>query len=184
MNADATKLWGELGYDFQYDIRRDDARVQLGADGNPILDASGQDLLLDKTQVDHSTRVFAGFRHAFNSDVTFSTGLEYLQSVVESTRYRINYDALVAAGLGAGFSFGVGFSARFDHGHLPGKTDLDTVTTFSVIYSFSDIVPPPPPPPPPCACPAPAPPAPCPAPEPAAPGSPATAPTPSLTPSP
>jgi Protein of unknown function, DUF481 len=175
LNDDTTKLWGELGYDLQYDIRRDEARVELGADGNPLLDSSGQPLLLDKTQLDHSTRVFVGLRHAFNSAVTFSTGLEYLQSVVESTRYRINYDALVAASLGAGFSFGVGFSARFDHGHLPDKKDLDTVTTFSVIYSVSEAAPPPPqPPPPPCVCPPPPPPPPPPSPSPEAPPPPLT----------
>ncbi|HEY4016344.1 MAG TPA: DUF481 domain-containing protein [Polyangiaceae bacterium] len=160
LNSDATKLWGELGYDFQYDIRRDDARVQLDAMGNVITDpATGAPLLLDKTKADHSARAFIGFREAFNKDVTFSTGIEYLQSFVESTQYRVNYDALLAANVGAGFSFGVGFSLRYDHGHLPDKKDLDTSTTFSIIYTFSDAAPAPAPPPPaPCSCPPPPPP--------------------------
>jgi putative salt-induced outer membrane protein YdiY len=126
VNDDVTKFWSELGYDFQYDIRRDDAL------GTPPA-------LLDKTATDHSARVFVGFNHSFNKEVTFSTGVEYLQSFVDSTKYRINYDALFAASVGAGFSFGAGFTLRYDHAPLPGKKDVDTATTLSLIYSFSEI---------------------------------------------
>jgi hypothetical protein len=162
-NKDTT-LWGEAGYDFQYDIRRDADRVIVDDNGNPILGPDGQVQLVDKTHADHSARLFAGFKHAFNKEVTLTTGLEYLQSVVDSTRYRINYDALFAANLGAGFSFGLGFSARYDHDPLAGKKELDTVTTFNLIYAFSDApapktdscpCPDPNAPPPPCANPPP-----------------------------
>jgi putative salt-induced outer membrane protein len=128
-----TSLWAEAGYDFQYDVRRDDARPVLDANKNPT------GVLLDKTATDHSTRLFAGFKHAFNQEVTFSTGLEYLQSVVDSTRYRLNYDALFAAKLGAGLALGFGFTTRYDHAPLPGKEQVDTTTTVSLIYAFSDV---------------------------------------------
>ncbi len=159
LDKDATQLWVEAGYDLQYDIRRDDARGALDASGKPQVDANGNPVppLLDKTATDHSARVFLGFKHAFNKDVTFSTGLEYLQSFIDSTRYRLNYDALLTANVGAGFAFGAGFSARYDHAPLPGKENLDTSTTLSVVYSFSDVKAPPPPPPPPCNCPPPPP---------------------------
>lgn len=185
MNEDATKLWGEAGYDFQYDIRRDDARGTPDASGNPEVDANGNPVppLLDKTATDHSSRLFVGFKHAFNKGVTFATGLEYLQSFVKSTQYRVNFDALVAANLGAGLSLGIGFSARYDHAPLPGKENLDTSTTLSLIYAFSDAATPPPPPPP-CKAPEPTvqtlPPAP--PPPPPAPPVPATPPPPPLTP--
>jgi putative salt-induced outer membrane protein YdiY len=170
-NKDTT-LWGEAGYDFQYDIRRDADRVIVDDNGNPVLDANGQVQLVDKTHADHSARLFAGFKHAFNKEVTLATGLEYLQSFVDSTNYRLNYDALLAANLGAGFSFGLGFSARYDHAPLSGKKDLDTVTTFNLIYAFSDApdksatcpCPDPNAPPPPCANPPPPPPPPQPLP--------------------
>ncbi len=165
LDAPDNKLWGELGYDFQYQINNDDARVLLDASGKPVSLGNVPPIYsVDKTESDHSGRVFAGFKHAFNKEVTFSTGLEYLQSVVAGTRYRVNYDALVAAKLGGGLSLGLGFSARYDHDPLPGKVDLDTATTLSIIYSFSDI---PTPPPPPCPCPACPPPASAPAPAPA-----------------
>jgi putative salt-induced outer membrane protein YdiY len=159
VNADSTKLWSEIGYDFQYDIRRDAARGAVGPNGQPMVDSNGNPVppLLDKTATDHSARLFGGFRHAFNKDVTFSTGVEYLQSLVGLTRYRINYDALVAAGLGGGFSLGVAFSARYDHHPLPGKEHLDTGTTLSLIYSLSEAPPPAPHPLPTCRPPDPSP---------------------------
>jgi putative salt-induced outer membrane protein len=155
-------LWAELGYDFQYDVRRNEDRVVLDANKNPVIDpVTGAPQLLPKTATDHSIRAFVGHKHAFNKEVTLALGVEYLQSVVESTRYRVNGDALIAAKIGGGLALGVGFSARFDHAPLPGKEKLDTSTTLSLIYAFSDtpeppakptcpcedVVPPPPPPP-------------------------------------
>jgi hypothetical protein len=140
----ANAVWAEAGYDFQYDIRRDDALV------DPMMMAP----TLEKTATDHSTRAFLGMRHAFNEQVTLSTGIEYLQSIVKTTRNRINFDALFAAKVGAGLAFGVGFGLRYDHAPLPGKATLDTTTNVSLIYSFSDVkeapaAPPPTPAPPP-----------------------------------
>jgi hypothetical protein len=124
----ANAVWAEAGYDFQYDIRRDDA----------LIDPMMMQPPLDKTAVDHSSRLFLGMRHAFNEQVTLSGGVEYLQSFVETTRNRINFDALFAAKVGAGLAFGVGFGLRYDHAPLPGKESLDTTTNVSLIYSFSD----------------------------------------------
>jgi putative salt-induced outer membrane protein len=139
LREQSNSLWAEAGYDFQYDVRRNANRVVLGDDKMPVLDASGQPTILDKTHVDHSTRLFLGYRRGFNSEVTLTTGIEYLQSVVDSERSRLNFDALLAAKVGGGLAFGVGFSARFDNAPLPGKKDLDTSTTLSLIYAFSDI---------------------------------------------
>ena len=137
----STSFWGEAGYDFQHDIRREDGRAVLDAAGNPTFDAAGNPILLDKTQTDHSSRLFAGLKHAFNKEVTFASGIEYLQSFVDSTRYRLNFDALIAANIGAGFAFGFGFSARYDHAPLPGKEKLDTSSTVSLIFAFDSVTP-------------------------------------------
>jgi putative salt-induced outer membrane protein YdiY len=123
----ANAIWAEIGYDFQYDIRRDDALV------DPMMMLP----TLDKTATDHSSRLFAGMRHAFNDEVTLSTGVEYLQSLVETTRNRINFDALFAAKVGSGLAFGLGFGLRYDHEPLPGKAKVDTTTNVSLIYAFS-----------------------------------------------
>jgi putative salt-induced outer membrane protein YdiY len=137
INGSDTAFWAEAGYDFQYDIRIYSAREQHDAAGNLLLDGNGNPLLLDKTATDHSSRVFLGVKHAFTKDASVVTGVEYLQSFVDATRYRVNFDALFAAAVGGGFSVGLGFSARYDHAPLPEKEKLDTATTASLIYAFS-----------------------------------------------
>jgi putative salt-induced outer membrane protein len=131
-------LWAEAGYDFQYDIRRDDSLGELDASGKPVLDSSGQQVLLPKTAVDHSLRFFYGIRHAFNKEVTLALGVEYLQSVIDATRYRVNFDLLFAAKVSGGLAVGLGGSARLDHAPLPGKQNLDTTMIASLIYAFSE----------------------------------------------
>jgi putative salt-induced outer membrane protein YdiY len=167
VHTGASAFWGELGYDFQYDYRLASARVEKDSMGVTELDASGNPLLLDKTHVDHSARFFVGLKHAFNKEVSFTTGFEYLQSCVHSTRYRFNYDALFAANVGGGLSLGLGFTAHYDHDPLPTKKDLDTTTTINLIYSLTEASKPGvSPPPSPAAVPEPEP-APVPAPAPA-----------------
>ncbi len=157
-----TQAWVELGYDFQYDVRRDEALIQVDAAGEPIVGAER----LDKTAIDHSARGFLGLKHSFNDAVTFQAGAEYLQSLVDTNRRRVNFDALFASQIGGGLSLGVGFGARFDNAPLPGKKKTDTATTVSLIYAFSSAPEPLPE----------APPAPAPAPAPAAAPVPAAAP--------
>ncbi|HVR20948.1 MAG TPA: DUF481 domain-containing protein [Polyangiaceae bacterium] len=133
VNRPRTALWGELGYDFQYDIRSDDGR-EVRNDAGVLTET------LDRTETDHSVRTYLGLRHSFNRDVTFSNGLEYLQSFIDAKRYRFNYDILLAANIWGGFAFGVGFTARFDNRPLPDKHKLDTSTTLNLVYSYSTVV--------------------------------------------
>lgn len=133
-----TVLWAEAGYDFQHDTRTEAGRVKLDDPDGP---------LLDKTRIDHSGRLFGGFRHAFTQDVTFAWGLEYLQSFIETDlgdmNSRVNLNAVLAAKLFKGFSLGVGFNAAYDRLPIPGRKQLDTTTTLSIIYGWSDAAPPP-----------------------------------------
>jgi len=167
-----TKAWGELGYDLQYDIRNRDAIRHVDA-------TTGVTTYDDRTALDHSIRAFVGFNHAFNDAVTFGTGLEYLQSVVHTEQWRVNYEALLAAKLWGGLALGAGFNLRYDHHPLEGIKTLDTQTILSVIYSYSSAAPPAEEPEPPCE----PPPVPAPAPEapPAAPPAPNPVPPPADT---
>jgi hypothetical protein len=221
-----TTAWFEAGYDFQYDARRSDSlgiTAPTGAAGAmepvPVAGCTPNDpnyavdgnifppcaqATLPQTQAYHSARVFAGLRHAFSKDVTFSAGVEYLQAIAgvdsgaDGNVYdsRLNFDAVFASKVGAGLSVGLGFHAAYDRFPLPGKQDLDTATTVTIIYSYSDVpppapaAPPPPPPAPKEAPPAPPPsaatPPPAPPPSPAAPSPapPAPAPAPAAPPNP
>jgi len=139
---DRTTLWGELGYDYEFAYRLDSSSVDL-------------DPPIHRKVADHSMRAFVGLKHAFNKEVTLATGLEWLQGFVKSTEdhldfdTRLNFDALLAANLGAGLAIGVGFTALWTDNPLPGKTGLDTTSTVSVIYSMASAAPQPAPAPPP-----------------------------------
>jgi putative salt-induced outer membrane protein len=133
VNRPKTALWGELGYDFQYDVRTDEGR-EVRNDAGVLTET------LEETQTDHSIRTYLGLRHAFSKEVTFSNGLEYLQSFIDSKRYRFNYDVLLAANIAGGLAFGAGFTARFDNQPLPEVKKLDTATTLSLVYSHTTVV--------------------------------------------
>jgi len=133
VNRPTTQLWAEAGYDFQWDTRLKDARV-IKDDMGMITNT------LPKHETDHSARVFVGFRENFNDATALSTGVEYLQSFVDSTRYRVNYDILFTAKFWDNLALGVGFNARYDHDPLPGKEQLDTSSTLSLVYSYSNLV--------------------------------------------
>jgi hypothetical protein len=186
----ADAVWAEAGYDFQYDNRRSDSLGITAPTGaasalepvpvsgctptDPNYTTSGNitpcaQSMLPQTQIYNSARLFAGFRHAFNKDVTLGAGVEYLQSIVAVNAgqagdvydSRLNFDALFASKISGGLSLGLGIHAAYDRFPLPGKKDLDTASTLTLIYSFSDL---PTPPPPPCPCPAAPPPPPPPPP--------------------
>ena len=134
-----TALWAEAGYDFQHDTRTEPGRMELDKDGKPT------GVVLDKTRIDHSARVFVGFRHAFTQDITWSSGIEYLQSFIKTDlgdkNSRLNLNAVLAAKLFKGFSVGLGFNAAYDRLPIPGRQQLDTTTTLSLIYGWTDAVP-------------------------------------------
>lgn len=131
VNLPSTALWAEAGYDFQYDTRIDAARVKTNKDGTTEI--------LPKHETDHSARVFLGFRHNFNDSTTLANGIEYLQSFVDGKRRRLNYDILFTAKFWDNLALGVGFNARYDNDPLPEKEKLDTTSTLSIIYSYSNV---------------------------------------------
>lgn len=133
VNRPATALWAEAGYDFQYDIRTREGR-EIRDDMDMLIGR------LEKTETDHSARLFLGFRHAFNDTTALSNGMEYLQSFVDSERYRVNFDVLFTAKFWNNLALGVGFNARFDNAPLPGKEKLDTSSTLSLVYSYSSVL--------------------------------------------
>ncbi len=174
-NHPETKLWGEAGYDFQYDDNYTNSiGIEQAGAGGSATDPNGAVYLIQKNDTIHSGRLFAGLQHNFNSQVNLNFGLEYLQgfggsgggapalpaghtifnpaalpsamqlanaSVVDPvsislTGSRLNLDVLLAAKVGAGLSFGIGFNAKYNSAPLAGKEDLDTSTTLTLIYAF------------------------------------------------
>jgi putative salt-induced outer membrane protein len=121
--VDKHRLWAELGYDLQYDIR--DERFLLAAT-EPIT----------KTETRHSVRAFAGYENDLNEAVRFHTGLEYIQAIVDTENWRLNWDVGLTSSISTNFSLASTFSLRYDHNPLPGVRNTDTTTALSLVYTL------------------------------------------------
>lgn len=120
------QLWFEGGYDLQYDVRRDQNLEAARAEG--------QDL--DKTELRHSARLFAGYDNQVNERVSFSTGLEYLQSVQDLDIWRINWDGSLKSNIAGNFSSAVVVDVKYDNQPLPNVEELDVTTSFNLVYTL------------------------------------------------
>ena len=72
-------------------VAEDPDRLVVDANNVPVIDpGTGRQQILPKTATDHSTRLFVGGKHAFNKQVTFTLGAEYLQSVIKKLQDWLN----------------------------------------------------------------------------------------------
>jgi putative salt-induced outer membrane protein YdiY len=113
------KLWFEVGYDFQFDVRRDEA-IEIADDLGPRP---------SKTLINHAVRAFAGYTNNLSEYVTFDTGLEYLQSVIVAKRFRLNWISALNVQLAKRFSLATTFTLRYENLPIPGVVRLDTITS-------------------------------------------------------
>lgn len=114
------KMWFEVGYDFQYDIRS-----ERGLD---IAEDTGADRP-SKTLVNHAARLFAGYTNNLSKYVTFDTGFEYLQSFLDGQRFRFNWVNALGVTITDRFSLATTFTMRYENRPLPGVVRLDTITS-------------------------------------------------------
>ncbi len=117
------RLWFEAGYDFQYDIRTDEI-----VDETTTLDTENELEDVDKTFVNHAARLFAGYTNNLNEHVTFDTGLEYLQSVIDPGVFRINWATALTASFTERLSLSTTFTLRYENEAVATKS-LDTITS-------------------------------------------------------
>ena len=120
------QLWGEAGYDLQFDIRKNSA-IQAAID-------NGQ--YLEKTDVRHSARLFAGYKNNLNDNVQFNTGVEYLQGLQDTKYWRFNWDVGLTAAIATRFALASTFSLRYDNSPLPGIKTTDTLTAVNLVYTL------------------------------------------------
>jgi putative salt-induced outer membrane protein len=116
------RLWFEAGYDFQYDLRTQDA-----VDESVALDPNDEIEDIDRVFTNHAVRLFGGYVNNLNEHVTFDTGLEYLQSVIDAPVFRINWVTGLTANLNNRVSLSTSFTLRYENKPVaPNK--LDTIT--------------------------------------------------------
>ena len=118
------RLWLEAGYDLQHDFRRGEALAAAYAKG----------LLLDRSEVRHSGRLFLGYDNTLTENLTFETGLEYLQAFKDTKNYRINWDVGITSRIGGNFSVATTLNLRYDHNPLPGVKTTDVMSALSLVY--------------------------------------------------
>ncbi|MCA9636089.1 MAG: DUF481 domain-containing protein [Myxococcales bacterium] len=137
LNKKNHRLWVEAGYDFQYDLRRWDAIIEKDEMGAPVLDMDGKYILTSpKTQTVHAARLFAGYSNHISEKVTFDTGVEYLQSLLDGKTFRINWDNALTTQLVNRFSLAATFTLRYENHPLPNVRKLDTITAMNLVYRF------------------------------------------------
>jgi putative salt-induced outer membrane protein YdiY len=120
------QLWTEVGYDFQHDLRRESNLQAAAAKG----------IVLDKTDVRHSSRLFLGYGGSINKTVSLTTGGEYLQGLADTKYWRFNWDVALSSTLGSNFSLATTFGLRYDHAPLPGIKNTDTITAVNLVYTL------------------------------------------------
>ncbi|HWB78783.1 MAG TPA: DUF481 domain-containing protein [Nannocystaceae bacterium] len=115
------KMWFEVGYDFQFDLRRDDA-----LDAAEAADPGNRP---SKTLINHAARLFAGYTNNLNEHVSFDTGFEYLQSFLVAKRFRFNWISALNVTLAERLALAATFTLRYENLPLPRVVKLDTITS-------------------------------------------------------
>ncbi|WP_394847669.1 DUF481 domain-containing protein [Pendulispora brunnea] len=133
------RLWFELGYDFQHDIRRDFnvEQARRTYDTTPPADRTEtMEAATHKTADRHSSRLFFGYDNQLNAYINFTTGLEYLQPFDPTKAWRITWNNALKSTITDKFSAATTFTLRYDHDPLPNVKDTDAITSVAIIYNF------------------------------------------------
>ena len=136
INRQKEQLRVEAGYDFQYDVRDAETAIAYEPNGTPVYDAQGEFVYLDRTRITHAARLAAGYSNKLSEAFGFNTELEYLQSLLEGQRWRLNWSSSLSALLVAKLSVAATFTLRFDNDPLPRVKHLDTLSSLNLVYRF------------------------------------------------
>ncbi|HSC86711.1 MAG TPA: DUF481 domain-containing protein [Polyangiaceae bacterium] len=126
---DEIKLWGELGYNFQFDAFNAEAQAAR-ATLVPQPDSLS-------TRTDHNVRMFLGYAHRMDKRLSLDVGLEGFKSVVEADAWRLNFAAQLTTQLFERFSFAVGAVTLYNNfPGVPGIEKLDVTSSMSFVYQL------------------------------------------------
>lgn len=129
------RFWSELGYDLQYDLRSDEFRDAAAAEG--LLQTPPVTVDIEKSEVRHNARLFAGYDNQLSDSLKFSAGLEYLQNVTKATNARLNFDAALTSQINQDFSIATTLSVKYDNNPLPGVEKTDLITALNLVYTMN-----------------------------------------------
>lgn len=125
LNTKTHRLQTEVGYDLQYDVRRD------------------QDLLqkppappLDKTQALHNARIFLGYENKLRKEVAFVASFEYLQNFADLETFRFIADVGLKSNVADNLALATTYTARYENKPLPNIESLDSIASINLVYSL------------------------------------------------
>ena len=121
INDAKRQLWAELGYDFQYELRSNEA-VREDA--------------VEREETSHNGRAFLGYDDKVNERISFTTGFEYIQSLTEAKAYRLAWDVALNSNLSQRFSTMVTFSLQYNNQPLPSVEKTDVITAINLVYNL------------------------------------------------
>lgn len=117
------RLVGELGYDLQHDIRRDEDRLAVTP---PIA----------KTRTLHDARAFLGYENKLYTEVSFIASLEYLQSFEDSQLYRMIFDVGLKSTIRGRLAVAGTYTMRYENKPLPGIQQADSLASIALVYTL------------------------------------------------
>lgn len=133
INTKTHRLQGELGYDFQHDIRRDEALVQPVPADAP---AGTQPVVLDKTQTLHNSRVFVGYENALRKEASVVASAEYLQNFADFDRFRLIFTIGLKSNLSDKLAIATTYTLRYENKPLPNVEKSDSIAAINLVYTF------------------------------------------------
>lgn len=116
------RLWAELGYDLQHDVRTQE-----------IVDLVPG---LERGETRHNARVFAGYDNQVTEALKFNAGVEYLQNVTDTENARLNIDLGLTTQLKSNLSIASTVSIKYDNNPLPEVEGTDVVTALNLVYTL------------------------------------------------
>ncbi len=120
------RLWSEVGYDLQNDVRTNRA----------IEDAKANGIALPPTELTHNGRLFFGYEQRIEETLLFNAGIEYIRNVLRAESWRLNYSTSLTTKVIQSLSIGVVSAALYDNNPLTDVEKLDVWTTLNLVYTL------------------------------------------------
>lgn len=120
------RLWSEVGYDFQNDVRTNQA----------IDDARAEGMELAPTEISHNARLFLGYAQRLEERLQFDAGIEYIRNILHPESWRLNYSTALTTKVAGTLSVGVVTAALYDNNPLPDVEKLDVSTAINLVYTL------------------------------------------------
>ena len=122
INTTKQRAWLDAGLQIQQDLRSADKVAGTGVSSSATF---------------ANARFYLGYENKLYENVSFNSGLEYIQNLHESaSRYRLNFDAGLAAKVSDKFSVATTYTMRFENQPLPTVDKTDNIVAVNLIYSL------------------------------------------------